>query len=159
MWLAGVDDIALKLLLCVSLCLSSVCVCVFKKRVGDVCNGDSGGGFMMELPGGFKWVLAGIVSFGFKCNSPYHYSYFTNVGMFYDWIDSIAKFTDEKIKLDFLTTTSSEQDPESSIMRVTKGSNLTSAKTTAPTQSPVGQDNGKGMYFVGLRRGEEMKFI
>ncbi|KAH3820093.1 hypothetical protein DPMN_121837, partial [Dreissena polymorpha] len=91
-------------------------------RVGDVCRGDSGGGFMMELPGGFKWVLAGIVSFGFRCNDPDHYSYFTHVGMFYDWIESIAKFNDEKVKLDFLVTTRS--DPESVVMHVTNASTV-----------------------------------
>ncbi|XP_052284954.1 uncharacterized protein LOC127881247 isoform X2 [Dreissena polymorpha] len=99
-----------------------ICAGYKQWRVGDVCRGDSGGGFMMELPGGFKWVLAGIVSFGFRCNDPDHYSYFTHVGMFYDWIESIAKFNDEKVKLDFLVTTRS--DPESVVMHVTNASTV-----------------------------------
>ncbi|KAH3820092.1 hypothetical protein DPMN_121836 [Dreissena polymorpha] len=73
-----------------------------KRRVGDVCKGDSGGGFMMEFQGRFQWVLAGIVSFGFLCDSPNNYTMFTNVGKFYGWIDGIAKFTDEKVNIDFL---------------------------------------------------------
>ncbi|KAH3892689.1 hypothetical protein DPMN_016814 [Dreissena polymorpha] len=73
-----------------------------KRLVGDVCRGDSGGGFMMELTGMFQWVLGGIVSFGFMCDGPEHYSYFTSAGKFYNWINGIAKFTDEKVNLDFL---------------------------------------------------------
>lgn len=65
-------------------------------RKGDVCHGDSGGGFVMPSSQN-RWVLTGIVSWGIgNCDRNY-YSVFTNVGYYYDWINSIAKLDEEEI--------------------------------------------------------------
>lgn len=67
--------------------------------MGDICHGDSGGGYIMSAKG--RWVLTGIVSWGVgeRCDNN-HYSMFTNVGRFYDWIESFAKVSEEVVIFD-----------------------------------------------------------
>ena len=74
------------------------------KGVGDVCSGDSGGGFIMEVPGEFRWVLTGIVSFGVsgQCDKADEYTLFTNVGRYYGWIDRHTSFSNEEVDRQFL---------------------------------------------------------
>ncbi|XP_060590102.1 coagulation factor IX-like, partial [Ruditapes philippinarum] len=63
---------------------------------GDSCQGDSGGGLIMATE--TKWVLTGVVSWAFgKCDVDNHYGVYTNVGMFYDWIESVTKFNEEEV--------------------------------------------------------------
>lgn len=66
-------------------------------RKGDICHGDSGGGFVM-ISSQSRWVLTGIVSWGVgdQCDNK-HYSMFTNVGFYYDWIQDVAKIDEEEV--------------------------------------------------------------
>jgi len=85
--------------------ISLVCWRSFQeKSVGDVCAGDSGGGFVMEVQGDFRWVLTGIVSFGLStvCDKADEYSLFTNVGRYYGWIDRHTSFSNEEVDRQFL---------------------------------------------------------
>ena len=52
----------------------------------------------MEVPGEFRWVLTGIVSFGLSpvCDKAGEYTLFTNVGRYYKWIDTHTSFSDEE---------------------------------------------------------------
>ena len=52
----------------------------------------------MEVPGEFRWVLTGIVSFGLSgvCDKAGEYPLFTNVGRYYGWIDTHTSFSDEE---------------------------------------------------------------
>ncbi|XP_060591459.1 uncharacterized protein LOC132746360 isoform X1 [Ruditapes philippinarum] len=64
-------------------------------RTGDSCEGDSGGGLIMAT--NTRWVLTGVVSWGRGCDVDKHYGVYTNVGMFYDWIESVTKFNEEAV--------------------------------------------------------------
>ena len=45
-----------------------------------------------------RWVLTGIVSWGMGgCDVDKYYGVYTNVGMFYDWIEQISKFSEEEV--------------------------------------------------------------
>lgn len=68
-------------------------------RTGDTCSGDSGGGLVMATS--TRWVQTGIVSWGLGCDKNIYYGVYTNVGMFYNWIEDIAKFSEEEVP-DFL---------------------------------------------------------
>lgn len=65
---------------------------------GDICSGDSGGGLVMYSRQG-RWVLVGVTSFGIgsRCDNVY-YSMFTDVGLFYDWIEERVKTAEEEIE-------------------------------------------------------------
>nr|AFN01660.1 chymotrypsin-like protease [Solen grandis] len=82
----------------ISLAVTNVTFCAgfTIPRVGDVCEGDSGGALVMADE--TRWIQTGIVSSGKRCDRG-HPSYFTNVGMFYDWIDKITNFSDEEVML------------------------------------------------------------
>jgi len=41
-----------------------------------------------------RWVLTGIMSWGFACDSR-TYSFFTNAGLFYDWIEGHVRSSEE----------------------------------------------------------------
>ncbi|XP_060579629.1 coagulation factor IX-like [Ruditapes philippinarum] len=64
-------------------------------RTGDSCEGDNGGGLIMATSA--RWVLTGVVSWGRGCDVDKHYGVYTNVGMFYDWIESVTKFNEEEV--------------------------------------------------------------
>ncbi|XP_060564110.1 coagulation factor X-like [Ruditapes philippinarum] len=64
-------------------------------RTGDSCLGDSGSGLIMATS--TRWVLTGVVSWGRGCDIDKHYGIYTNVGMFYDWIESVTKFNEEEV--------------------------------------------------------------
>ncbi|KAF7286218.1 hypothetical protein GWI33_006906 [Rhynchophorus ferrugineus] len=65
--------------------------CAGTKDGTTLCNGDSGSGLAVFDKHSGKWFLEGVVSVSLKdpntyaCNSS-HYSIFTNVGMYVDWI-------------------------------------------------------------------------
>ena len=44
-----------------------------------------------------RWVLTGIVSWGRGCDVDKYYGVYTNVGMFFDWIEQISKFSEEEV--------------------------------------------------------------
>jgi secreted trypsin-like serine protease len=44
-----------------------------------------------------RWVLTGVVSWGMGCVIDKYYGIYTNVGMFYDWIESVTKFNEEEV--------------------------------------------------------------
>lgn len=56
----------------------------------DACIGDSGGPFMLKNDKG-EWVLAGLVSWGFKDAAKGAYGAFTRVSNFSYWIDDLIK--------------------------------------------------------------------
>jgi len=51
----------------------------------DSCFGDSGGGFVREKKN-LKWVVVGIVSWGWGCAQKDKYGYYTRIHPFLDWI-------------------------------------------------------------------------
>ena len=62
--------------------------------MGDSCRGDSGGGYVMS--NNVRYIQTGIVSWGIgECDQRDRYGVYTNVGMFFDWIESIAKISQE----------------------------------------------------------------
>ncbi|XP_060563786.1 coagulation factor IX-like [Ruditapes philippinarum] len=64
-------------------------------KTGDSCEGDSGDGLIMATS--TRWVLTGIVSWGRGCDVDKYYGVYTNVGMFYNWIESVTKFNEEEV--------------------------------------------------------------
>lgn len=60
---------------------------------GDSCYGDSGGPYAVQSPSSNRWMLVGIVSWGYKCDQRDAYGFYTNVGQFYDWIMSVISKT------------------------------------------------------------------
>lgn len=59
--------------------------------VKDTCTGDSGGAFVRESRGGdgYRWIAAGLVSWGEGCAQKNQYAYYTRVYPFIDWINKI----------------------------------------------------------------------
>ncbi|KAL3852555.1 hypothetical protein ACJMK2_016177 [Sinanodonta woodiana] len=57
-------------------------------KSGDICPGDSGGGWVMRMPRSNRWALGGIASWGVgeHCDVENFYSFYTHVGKFYNWI-------------------------------------------------------------------------
>ncbi|XP_020295519.1 chymotrypsin-like elastase family member 2A [Pseudomyrmex gracilis] len=61
-----------------------------------VCNGDSGGGLVLQRPNSSIWEVHGIVSVSPRrlstsiCN-PHYYTIFTKVSMYIEWINKIIK--------------------------------------------------------------------
>uniref|UniRef100_A0A8D2L3B4 Enteropeptidase n=1 Tax=Varanus komodoensis TaxID=61221 RepID=A0A8D2L3B4_VARKO len=53
----------------------------------DSCQGDSGGPLMCQESE--KWILAGVISFGYKCALPHRPGVYVNVSRFVDWIKRI----------------------------------------------------------------------
>ncbi|KAK8738151.1 hypothetical protein OTU49_004071, partial [Cherax quadricarinatus] len=51
----------------------------------DACQGDSGGPLVVQAPGG-KWVLAGLVSFGYRCAHKDSPGIFTRLTKYHEWI-------------------------------------------------------------------------
>jgi secreted trypsin-like serine protease len=45
-----------------------------------------------------RWILTGIGSWGMGCDVDKYYGVYTNVGMFYDWIESVTKFNEEEVQ-------------------------------------------------------------
>lgn len=68
----------------------------------DTCQGDSGGSFVRESKqsdGKWRWVSAGLVSWGEGCGLKGKYGYYTRVEPFVDWIkETIQKNRDESDK-------------------------------------------------------------
>ncbi|CAH1784689.1 unnamed protein product [Owenia fusiformis] len=62
--------------------------CAGYKReiVGDACEGDSGGPFIMKHED--RWYLAGLVSWGEGCALEGKYGFYTRVSQYYNWITS-----------------------------------------------------------------------
>ena len=59
--------------------------------VKDTCTGDSGGAFVRESRrgDGYRWIAAGLVSWGELCAQKNQYAYYTRVYPFIDWINKI----------------------------------------------------------------------
>ena len=60
------------------------CAGYAREIVGDACEGDSGGPFIMKHDG--KWSLVGLVSWGEDCAKEGKYGFYTHVANYYDWI-------------------------------------------------------------------------
>lgn len=65
------------------------CAGSIQAHQGDSCQGDSGGPYAVQLPSSSRWILVGIVSWGYKCDQSDSYGVYTNVGQFFDWITRI----------------------------------------------------------------------
>lgn len=68
---------------------STVSFCAGDGKGGnDACRGDSGGAFVREGKRGktYRWVVAGLVSWGEGCAQKDQYGYYTRVYPFIDWI-------------------------------------------------------------------------
>ena len=68
---------------------STVAFCAGDGRGGnDTCNGDGGGAFVREgrRGDGYRWVAAGLVSWGNGCAQKDLFTYYTRVFPFIDWI-------------------------------------------------------------------------
>ena len=52
--------------------------------VGDACEGDSGGPFVMKVAD--RWHLVGLVSWGEGCALPKKYGFYTKMAKYYQWI-------------------------------------------------------------------------
>ncbi|XP_064081998.1 trypsin-1-like [Macrobrachium nipponense] len=59
----------------------------------DACQGDSGGPLVTQLEDR-RWVLAGIVSFGYRCAYPNTPGVYTNVVNYVSWITGMIASTD-----------------------------------------------------------------
>ena len=68
---------------------STVTFCVGDGQgVKDTCLGDSGGAFVRQAKrgDGYRWIAAGLVSWGVGCAQKNKYGYYTRVYPFIDWI-------------------------------------------------------------------------
>ncbi|KAK3588012.1 hypothetical protein CHS0354_014543 [Potamilus streckersoni] len=63
-------------------------------KSGDICKGDSGGGWVMRIPRSNRWALGGIASWGIgeECDREKFYSFYTHAGKYYNWIVSKTNF-------------------------------------------------------------------
>ena len=79
---------------------STVSFCAGDGKGGnDTCRGDSGGAFVREGKRGetYRWVVAGLVSWGEGCAQKDQYGYYTRVHPFIDWIrKTVSENTDLK---------------------------------------------------------------
>ncbi|KAK8400236.1 hypothetical protein O3P69_003144 [Scylla paramamosain] len=64
--------------------ITSNMICTYTQNK-DACQGDSGGPLVRQTTDG-KWVLIGIVSFGYMCAHESSPGVFTNVAVYKDWI-------------------------------------------------------------------------
>ena len=92
----------------------------------DACFGDSGGPLMLFTEQQ-RWVIVGIVSYGYDCATPVYAGVYTRVTYFLDWIRSM-NITGLAIATDVVTmpttTTSS-----SSATRLSSGGSIALSKS------------------------------
>ena len=68
---------------------STVVFCAGDGKGGnDTCHGDGGNAFVREVRRGdiYRWVVAGLVSWGNGCAQKDEYTYYTRVYPFIDWV-------------------------------------------------------------------------
>ena len=56
----------------------------------DTCQGDSGGPIMYFSPSKRRWILTGIISYGYQCDLREYAGVYTRISVYVNWIKSIV---------------------------------------------------------------------
>jgi len=56
----------------------------------DTCQGDSGGPIMYFSPSKRRWILTGIISYGYQCDLREYAGVYTRISVYVNWIRSIV---------------------------------------------------------------------
>lgn len=69
----------------------------YRDGSGDTCQGDSGGPLMVQGQNR-RWMLIGIVSFGYRCSEPGFPGVYTRTNRYLDWIEKNTRISGEQTK-------------------------------------------------------------
>jgi secreted trypsin-like serine protease len=61
-----------------------------RSLIVDTCQGDSGGPIMQFSNKQQRWILTGIISYGYQCALRDYVGVYTRVSVYIDWIKSIT---------------------------------------------------------------------